>query len=368
MAGATKKHPLRNSSLLSTRYSSTPMHDIITIGSATRDIFTVAKGADIHRSPHSVSGKEACLPLGAKIDIDKLILETGGGATNTAVSFARLGMRVAALCRVGNDYAGEEIKRVLRREGVDTRLASVDPKTQTTHSIILLTPTGDRTILVYRGASSTMRPSSIPWNKLKSPWIYISSLGGNLNLLSRILKTASAQHIQVAWNPGGKEISVGIKKLLPLIRRVDVLIMNEEEAMTLLSQKPLSFSPFSKGRESSSSPFGKGGLRGILKTLRLLPRRALAITQSERGALVADANQTLHAPALKVKTINTTGAGDAFSAGFITGLWKWNNLSLALRLGILNSGMCVTKMGAKRGLLPRLPSKARLSQIPVMEE
>lgn len=329
------------------------MYDIITIGSATRDIFARAGSADIHPSPHSISGKETCLPLGAKIDIAELTVDTGGGATNTAVSFSHFGMRTAPICRVGYDLAGEEIKKILRDEGVDTRLISAAPKIPTASSIILISPDGDRTILVYRGASGAMNASSIPWNKLRTRWLYISSLGGNVTLLARLLEIATRHGIKVGWNPGGKEISMGIQKLSPFIRQVDVLIMNEEEAIMLVT-------PLRPSRNGVTT-------MKAFNSLRHLPRRALAITQGARGALTADAAQILQAPAIKKKVINTTGAGDAFSAGFITGLWKWNDLSLALRLGILNSGMCVTKMGAKNGLLPRLPSKKRLLKLAVQQ-
>lgn len=347
------------------------MYDVISIGSATRDIFARAKGADIHHSGHSISGKEACLPLGAKIDIDEFMTDTGGGAANTSVSFSHFGMKAAPVCRVGKDSAGEEIKKSLKNANVDILLVGTDQKTPTAHSIILLVPGGERTILVYRGASA-IDAAAIPWNQLRSRWLYISSLGGNLALLSRILKTAEERKMQVAWNPGGKEISFGIQKLSPFIRQTDVLIMNEEEARTLLSSRvPTETS----GRGDLASmtrllpPPGRGrndNFDTSLSHLRPLPRRALAITQGARGATAADAQKILHAPAFGKNVVNTTGAGDAFSAGFIAGLWKWDDLSLALRLGILNSGMCVTKMGAKNGLLPRLPSKERLLQIPVM--
>ncbi|MDP3244476.1 MAG: carbohydrate kinase family protein [bacterium] len=341
------------------------MYDIITIGSATRDLFAKTGAFDVRKNIHLAGGLEGCLPLGAKIDIKDLIFDTGGGATNTGVAFSFLGMKTATVCRLGHDFAGKEIVRILKEAGVETKFITYDKKIRTAYSIVLLTEMGERTILVFRGASRTFGHSSIPWKNLKSRWLYISSLGGNLKLLSQILNIAQKRNIKVGWNPGGLEIKMGLKKLKPLIKKVDVLIMNEEEVLTLLSQKSLSDSPFAKGREPLSSPFEKGGLRGILKTLRLLPRRALAVTMGGKGAMAADKNNLLTARAVGKKILNTTGAGDAFSAGFIAGLWRWNDPSLALRLGILNSGHVVAKMGAKAGLLKRLPSKAKLGQLPI---
>jgi sugar/nucleoside kinase (ribokinase family) len=324
-------------------------YDIITIGSATRDVFAKSKGFDIHQAKHVITGREQCVPLGSKVEIQELVFDTGGGATNTAVSFANLGMKTAVICRVGKDAAGEEVIKAMKEAGVDTRFVSFDQKEQTAYSIILLTPQGERTILVARGASQNLNSSSIPWSDLKSQWLYLSSLGGNFNLLQRLLKVAEKRKIKVAWNPGGQEIKMGFKKLEPLIKKVEVLMMNEEETFILFRSSSLSYPNLNK----------------YLHLLRFLPKQAIAITQGPKGALAADKKEVLFAPALDFKPVNTTGAGDAFSAGFIAGLWKWNNLSLALRLGILNSNNVVRKMGAKNGLLKRMPSERTLKKIKV---
>lgn len=316
------------------------MFDIITIGSATRDFFIKTAAFDVHKSHHVIGGQEACLPLGAKIDVADLIFDTGGGATNTAASFANFGLKTAAVCRVGQDFAGEEILRNLKKYKINTRFVSLDSKHRTAYSIILMAESGQRTILVYRGASGHFTIADIPWPRLKSQWIYLSSLGGDLKLLTEILDTVARKKIKIAWNPGGLEIKAGFKKLEPLIKKVDVLIMNEEEAKTLVD-------------------------KNFIKALRDLPRRALAITQGDKGAIAADKKEMLFAPAYGGKAMEATGAGDAFSAGFVTGLLKWDNLSLALRLGALNSGMCVQKTGAKAGLLPKLPSKTELKRLSI---
>jgi ribokinase len=320
------------------------MFDVISIGSGTRDVFARAREFDVHASSHAVSGFEGCLPLGAKVEVQELDFDTGGGATNTAFSFAKLGLKSAAVCRVGNDIAGKEIIRVLRKAHVDTRFITVDRKERTAYSIILLVKRGERTILVYRGASAHLNEASIPWNKLFSRWLYISSLGGNLTLFKRLLLIAKKRNIKVAWNPGGEELKQGLKKLGPYCKEVDVLIMNEEEAEKLAHDD----------------------LGGALNALRPRPGKALAITQGRRGAIVSDGKSAVYAPAYGKKVVNTTGAGDAFSSGFLAGLIHFKYLSLALRLGIMNSGLCVTPTGAKAGLLEKLPSKKFLiKKIPI---
>ena len=87
------------------------MFDVITFGSATRDVFLRSKAMELHKE-HGI--KEACFPFGAKIDVEDITLETGGGATNNAVTFSRLAkLKTAVLGATG--YSGLELARLLGR-------------------------------------------------------------------------------------------------------------------------------------------------------------------------------------------------------------------------------------------------------------
>lgn len=324
-------------------------YDIFTIGSATLDIFLQSKVFEVHPSPKSLTGLEQCFPFGAKIELQNLFFDTGGGATNTAFSFANFGMKTAPLCRIALDFAGQEVLKALKQKKIESKFIAFDQKEKTALSIILLAKTGERTILVYRGASKNFSEKDIPWDKLHSHWIYLSSLGGNLKLFRKILDVCEKRKIQLAWNPGGQEIKHGYQEFAKDLAKVSVLIMNREEALT-----------FFQAKETSQKQLLK-----LLKILSQKTKKATAITLGKQGALAANQKEILFSPALGKKVVNTTGAGDAFSAGFIAGLWFWNNLDLALRLGILNSGLCVTQMGAKKGLLSSLPAKKELEKLPL---
>ena len=86
-----------------------------------------------------------------------------------------------------------------------------------------------------------------------------------------------------------------------------------------------------------------------------------------KGAYACNGMHILHATPPKVKTINTTGAGDAFGAGFTSGIIKEDDMKYALQLGTLNASGVVQKMGAKNGLLPRIPTEVSLSRIKIKE-
>jgi len=323
------------------------MLDIISIGSATRDVFLENVPFIIQKNKKSPTNYFASLPLGSKIEIKNVLFETGGGGTNTAVTFNRLGLKAGIISVVGNDPSGKEIIANLKKEKVNTIFITTNEKKATGYSVILLTPKGERTILVHRGVSNLFNKNKIPWNKLKSQWFYISSLGGNVELLKQLVDHANKNKIKTAINPGSLELKAGFKKLKPILNKINILILNREEASKLV-KKPYNNLPL------------------ILKTLQKKLESIIAITDGPRNAFVIDNGKTYEAQPLNVKIINTTGAGDAFGSAFTSGIILKNDVDYALRLAILNSNYVITKMGAKKGLLKKRPSKQELKKVKII--
>jgi ribokinase len=138
------------------------MFDVITFGAATRDVFLRSKAMELHRERGVM---EACFIFGAKIPVEDLVLETGGGGSNNAVTFARMAkLKTAVVARVGNDAAGEEIIAVLKKDGVNTSFVQRDPKNKTGYSTIILSREAERTILTHRGAAALLDAAKIPWD------------------------------------------------------------------------------------------------------------------------------------------------------------------------------------------------------------
>ncbi len=126
-------------------------YDIITFGSATRDIFLNIDGLKVIRGK-SITGELLALAFDSKVPVKELYVKTGGGGTNTAVTFRNQGFRVAYCGVVGNDKMGEEVVDDLENRGVDCSLISFIKGKQTNCSVILSSPSLYRTNLVYRGA------------------------------------------------------------------------------------------------------------------------------------------------------------------------------------------------------------------------
>lgn len=312
------------------------MYDIITIGGATEDVFITSDQFKISKSTGCPRQLMECLPLGEKIEINNIVFDSGGGATNTAVTCARMGLKTACLTKIGADPAGEEIRRRLQREKIDTKFIVETAKKHTSFSLVIAHPGSDRTILVYRGAASDLKSSELPLNKLSTRWIYLSSLGNKFNLLKRIINHGHHQKIKIAWNPGQEELKQGLRKFKQLGSKFNVLILNKKEAEQLLP--------------TTNIPQLLASLYQEIKTI-------IAITDGANGAYVYDGQNKFYAPATTHKLVNSTGAGDAFGSALIAGLILKNDLKYALRLAIVNSGSVITKIGAQIGLLPSLPPK-----------
>lgn len=323
-----------------------PSFDVITIGSATQDVFVLSKKFEEVPDASAPDGLDACLPLGAKVSLDDIVFATGGGATNAAVTFSRFRLKTACLARVGKDTAGDDVIAQLKKDGVETRFVQRDPKLRTAYSIILVSGSGHRAILTYRGASTKLSSQEIPWKALSAKWVYLTSFAGDLKLLKDAFAFACRVGAKIAWNPGNGELKFGLKKLEHFLRNCDVLDVNREEA-SLLTEMP------------------SNNLDAIIERLADLPKTALAITDGGKGAYIHTNGKTLFAPALKAKRVNTTGAGDAFGSGFVAALAKGLCADMALQVAMLNATGVVTHMGAKAGILKNMPAQRDIIRVVV---
>ncbi|MFH1315656.1 MAG: carbohydrate kinase family protein [Candidatus Uhrbacteria bacterium] len=319
------------------------MPDVITIGSATRDVFLISKDIKIIRSDKSKTGALECVNLGSKIEIDQKVLTTGGGATNAAATFASLGFDTATIARVGDDSPGRGLIEELTKYKIKTDLIRTVKGGDTAYSVLLTAPTGQRTVLVHRGVSATFSAKDIPWNKLKANWLYLTSLGGNLTLAKKIIKEAYKKNIQVAYNPGMKEIAKGWRAFIPLLPMLSILNMNLEEASTLTGKKEI---------KEIARAFTKYNL-------------ILLITDGANGSYACLGDEHWFAKASKSKVVSRTGAGDAYGSGFVSALIKGKNIPEAMRVATLNAQSVIGSIGAKNGILKHIPANKELKKIKV---
>lgn len=321
------------------------MYDILVIGSATRDGFFEGIPFVFVKDKKFRVGKGIALPYGGKVKVPKITFTTGGGGTNTAVTFARQGLKTCCISCIGKDVSGEEVKRGLQSEKVDTRFFQIDKKNPTAYSVIFLINTGERTILSYKGAGDNVSEKLIPWSKLKSKWLYLSSLAGNKNLLIQAINFSRKNDVFLAINPGVAEL-IHLKKFPKLLSNFDIFVLNQEEASFLTNI------PFVKEKE-------------IFQKLDDLIRGLVVMTKGPEGVVVSDgANMWRAGIYREKKLVDRTGAGDAFASGFVAALvnkkafkvknrsvFREKDIEAAIKLASANATSKVETIGAKTGLL-----------------
>ena len=305
------------------------MFDIITVGSATVDVFAKTECDLITiKTPRSNESLIA-YPAGSKILIDKLEFKVGGGGTNTAVSFSRLGLKTAYLGKLGKDDNSNNILNLLKKEKI--KFIGTFGKDQTGYSIILDSDAKDRTILTNKGANNNLLYSSINKKMLKSKWFYFSSMMvKSLDTLIQLSNYAKKNNIKIAFNPSSYLIKEDFEKVKLLLKNVDVLIFNKEEAELLC---------------------GEFNINELLNRCQTFGPEIVIITDGAKGCYCIDDKYYYSISPRKVKVVETTGAGDSFASAFISGLIKDKDLEFSLRLGMVNSEAVIQAIGAKENLL-----------------
>lgn len=319
------------------------MFDVITIGAATRDVFLRSREFRVMPMPGSPGVMAECVTLGSKIDIDDITYATGGGATNAAVTFTRLGFSCAVITRIGDDPTGNDILEDLKRYGIDTSLIKVVKKGKSAYSTLLTAMNGERTALVYRGVASDFAESDVAVGKLKTRGIYITSLAGNTSLALKVAQFAHKNGIAIAWNPGSAELAGG-RSLHPISKLMSVLLLNHEEAEQLLGRKD--------------------EIKSLAKSLAV-PGQTVVITDGPNGALAYRDGEVWFARTTGKPSLSRTGAGDAFGSAFVAGLMHGLEPQDALRVGTLNAESVIQQVGAKAGILASWPKASALSEIRV---
>jgi len=323
---------------------------VLTIGGATYDIFIdyAARTCVIDEQP------SIFLPAGQKIDLDAVSYYSGGGATNSAASFARLGFCASSFFKIGNDCAGLFIVDQLQKESIITHQV-ISETEKTSCSFILPCPSGDKTILVYRGANNTITKDEIPVDLIvQHDLIYISSLGGSTaQLLPDIVRIAHENKILVAVNPGGSQLKFA-RSLYDALSFIDILILNSYEAQLFMGYPVRPAKP-AVTRKSEGWEFIEGWLTTFFETVFARGTKIAVVTDGANGVYVASPahapNKILFHPSAPVQPVSTVGAGDAFGSCFVAQLAQGKSIGDAMRAGIANSGSVIMHVGAKTGLL-----------------
>lgn len=310
------------------------MFDIITFGSATRDIFVRSNDFKIIESADFLTGKALAVGAGEKVYVNEVIFSSGGGGSNCAATFALQDFRTAYVGLVGHDLSGREIIKELSEVGIETDFIKISNQANTPVSVILSVPDKERSILVYEGASHLLKKEDVPWGRIKeAKWFYVSGLSGESSkVFPEIINFASKNNIKIAVNPGRDQLSKDLEILKFLLNKIDILIVNSEEASIITGID------YKKEDE-------------IFKKFDELVPGIAVMTKGPEGVAVSDGKMIYLADIPKSGYVDRTGSGDAFGSGFVSGIIEKSDIEYAIQLGTANATSKIQQIGAKKGLL-----------------
>lgn len=340
------------------------MFDVITIGSATMDVFVECDDANIvSASSKSAKSEFMCYPYGSKVEVTNFTSNTGGGGVNTALNFANLGFKTSAICKIGNDIYSRGILEVLGKSPLDLSNLIQDEAVSTGFSIILLSFQGERTVLAQRGANASLKKSEINFDAIKqTKFLYIAPLSGESNrVLTSVVDFAEENDVKVCFNAGTTSIKRGFEYIKKIIDTASVVVMNKEEASmcTKIDVRP------DTREEKFSDELIHPDIKMMLEKLKVIEKQVIVITDGKDGAYAFDGNTYYFCQNFPAKVISTLGAGDAFASTFCAALTRTNNnIGKSLMYGAVNSASVVSNFGASEGFLTFDEIEQKLSANP----
>ncbi len=308
------------------------MARITVIGSAAVDIFLELPRYYLHRS---VNKAEISLPFGQKLTAESSQLFLGGAGANVAVGLTKAGYNNLLIAPKSEDVLGDFVAKELAKNAVTLQaLATALP----TALSVIFQLEAERTIVMSNPA---LPP--VPMASIDTPdWLHVGPLHQESEQIYQDLQTFRAKHnLRLSLNPSISTIEEHTRGFSAVLRLVDILFLNEDEAYSL-------------ARVPHTTP-----VETLLGSLQRLGPKIVCITRGAQGAIVASAEKVWQgsATAGKNERVDATGGGDAFVSGFLASYLAAEDLEnnalieRSLQFGLLNSGAVVCQVGAETGLL-----------------
>jgi len=271
---------------------------------------------------------ETLLGTGYRVDF-------GGKGSNQAVACARLGATVSFVAKIGKDSFGDAALRLFQDEGVDVTHVSQVPEAPTGVGFIVVeVGSGNNCIVIDPGANDLLTAKNVSDS--------VAAFDSSAVVLSQLeISVAAAEAAMVQGRASGATTILNPAPVRPLaasvLQAVDILTPNAVEAKVLAGIAP----------DAAIAP------EHVARELIRLGVRKVVMTLGENGALIVTDSSSIQVPAIHVKAVDTTGAGDAFNAGLAMALACGDTLEGAVRFAVVTGGLAVTK----EGVIPSLPRR-----------
>ncbi|HYI35764.1 MAG TPA: sugar kinase [Thermoleophilaceae bacterium] len=264
--------------------------------------------------------------------VDEIRVTAAGSAGGTALTLAKLGARTRSAGAIGTDVLGDVLLRLLEDAGVDPSLLVRREGVQTSASVLPIRPNGDRPALHVVGANAGYGPDDAPWEAIReSTHLHLGApefMGGEA--AARILSFAREHGVTTSADilaPGEQAAQI-VEWIGPAFEHLDYLLPNDEQVLALSGESEL-----------------EAGARALLDR----GIGCVAATAGGDGAVVVSAEGTERIPAFPVPVVDTTGCGDAFSAGFLRGRSLERSLRDSAVLGCAAAGLVAGGLGSDHG-------------------
>ena len=283
----------------------------------------------------------------------------GGAPCNFLAMAQKMGARTAFIGKVGQDRFGKILKETVESVGIDTAGLHMDPKVPTTLAFVHLTEEGDRSFSFYRKgcADVSLRIEEVDLNMLEQTKTFYF---GSLALTEEPIKTTAMALVKkahqlgklICYDPNYRPLlweseTAAIAGMIMGLTYANVLKVSDEEALLLTGETCL---------EDAARAFGRMGISLV------------CVTRGELGTLAYFKDELFEVPAIKVKVVDTTGAGDAFFGTLMQQVTcservleslSINEVKEMIRIANTAAGLCVENYGA----IPALPSRERVMTV-----
>lgn len=313
------------------------MYDLVSIGSVVKDIILVTDRGKIFKTPKDKLAPEWLgFELGEKIRTDEFYQNIGGVATDISLGLKKLGFNSLPFSTIGEDENAHWLIKGFKKERIKTDGINIDKKRPTPFSILLVDKKSGERIIFTQKSSGDLDLASL--FEFKTKYLYVSSLKGKIKkqtviILNYLRKNKS----KLIVSPSTSQIRDGFNDLKKLLEVSRILILNRNEALEVAS----------KAKVKTKN------IQDLFRLLHKLGPEIICITDGTRGAWASDTKIILHCPIVKVKSVDVTGAGDAFASGFLGFYLCGKSVKESLRAGIINSASVVQHIGTTKGLLTR---------------
>jgi len=296
--------------------------DVICLGLITCDITAKPVTPDVMQKDLSM--------------VDSVNMSNGGDALNVAINFSIIGGSSGIIGKIGNDEFGRFLLKTAEKKKVDTRGVKVVDGVGTAICIVLVQPDGERNFAYYNGAGGLLSENDIDYGIIKEAKIL--AIGGACLLpgldgwgLANVLRRAQELGVKTAVDVSGDLDMASIEKLEYSLPYVDIFIPSYNQACYLTG-----------GNEPGE----------ISVKLHKLGVKLIVVKMGKDGCFISSQEGIVHIPAYDVKVVDTTGAGDSFVSGFLTGYSRGWPLYDCGRFANAAGAICVQEIGTTVGMKP----------------